>query len=226
MGRTGWLATLVASCLLLIGGGAGLIAAAQDGAPPEDIGTVQVPDPADPPEQPQAPQAPQTSGPRDVPAPRARAALVPTELRADGVGLAAPLDPVGVRADGLMQIPDDGDRVGWYEFGPTPGAGQGSSVLAGHVDTDEGLGAMAALREVQLGALVQVGMSDGSTLTYEVVGRESIEKGELPVEELFERTGPERLTLVTCGGPWREDADSYRDNVVVVAVPVEEPSDP
>ncbi len=94
-------------------------------------------------------------------------------------------------------------------------------MLAGHVDSKEGLGAMAALREVDLGALVTVDMADGTTATYEIIGRETISKDELPTAEIFDRSGPERLTLITCGGPWRAEASSYRDKVVVVAMPVE-----
>ncbi|MFK5634908.1 class F sortase [Ornithinimicrobium sp. LYQ103] len=152
----------------------------------------------------------------------ATARTVPVRLRVPSVGLDVPLEGVGVRDDGLMEIPDDGARAGWYRFGPTPGDEAGSAVLAGHVDTPGGLGAMAALTEVPLDAEVEVEMDDGTVLRYRVVGRETIEKVELPVDELFDRTGPARLTLVTCGGPWRYEASSYRDNVVVVAVPVDD----
>jgi len=146
---------------------------------------------------------------------------VPIRLRVGDVDLDAPLDATGVRDDGLMEIPDDGDRAGWYRYGPAPGSGAGSVVLAGHVDTNEGLGAMAALREVDLGAVVTVEMADGSSASYEIVGRETVAKDDLPTAEIFDRIGPERLTMITCGGPWRSEASSYRDNVVVVATPLD-----
>ncbi len=146
----------------------------------------------------------------------------PVRLEISTVGLDVPLDAVGVRSDGLMEIPDDGDRAGWYRFGPAPGSDQGAVVLAGHVDTPEGEGAMAVLADVEPGDQVTVWRSDGSSVIYEVVSRRSIDKRELPVEQVFARDGPPRLTLVTCGGPWRFAAESYRDNVVVDAVPVPE----
>lgn len=145
----------------------------------------------------------------------------PARLRVADVGLNAPVDATGVRDDGLMEIPDDGDRAGWYRYGPSPGGGRGSVVIAGHVDTTEGLGAMAALREVPLGTTVEVEMSDGGVREYEIVGRETVPKDDLATAEIFERDGPERLTLITCGGPWRSSESSYRDNVVVVAAPTE-----
>jgi hypothetical protein len=48
-----------------------------------------------------------------------------------------------------------------------------------------------------------------------------VPKGELPVGEVFARTGAPRLTLVTCGGPFDDDAHAYTENVVVVARPDE-----
>jgi hypothetical protein len=42
----------------------------------------------------------------------------------------------------------------------------------------------------------------------------------LPLDALFRRDGPPRLTLVTCGGPFLPEVGGYRDNVVVVAEPV------
>ncbi|MGB3830196.1 MAG: class F sortase [Ornithinimicrobium sp.] len=145
----------------------------------------------------------------------------PRGLRVPSVALDAPLDATGVREDGLMQIPDDGDRVGWYRYGPRPGSGIGSVVLAGHVDTSQGPGAMAALREVPLRAEVEVMMSDGTTASYEVIGRETVPKDDLASDDIFDRDGPERLILITCGGPWQTSESSYRDNVVVVATPVD-----
>jgi hypothetical protein len=61
--------------------------------------------------------------------------------------------------------------------------------------------------------------SDGRARRYRVVAREEWPKGSVPLDRLFARTGAPRLTLVTCGGGFREDAGSYLDNVVVTAVP-------
>lgn len=224
MRRYVWQGLLGISLLLMVAAGCGI---ATSGGP-DDIGsTASAPSPSlelsptGETDNPEAFAAPQAS--------RSQASLsrggtqksVPVRLLVDDVGLDAPLDPTGVRKDGLMEIPDDGDRAGWYQYGPSPGAGSGSVVLAGHVDTSEGLGSMAALRDVDLGVVVRVEMSDGSTSRYEIVGRETIEKDDLPTAEIFDRGGPERLTMITCGGPWRSEASSYRDNVVVVAVPLD-----
>ena len=62
--------------------------------------------------------------------------------------------------------------------------------------------------------------SDGSTRAFQVVERRLVLKPELPVEEVFARSGPPSLVLVTCGGEFDRSRRRYRSNVVVVATPV------
>jgi hypothetical protein len=144
----------------------------------------------------------------------------PVRLVARDVGIDAPIDPVGVTPDGLLQLPEDVHRVGWYRFGPVPGQPQGSAVLAGHVDSwDQGLGALGRLRSVEPGQRVVVTDAVGESTGWRVVARRLVVKQQLPLRELFARSGPPRLVLLTCGGPFDERLRSYRDNLVVVAVP-------
>ena len=143
----------------------------------------------------------------------------PVRLAVPALGVDAPVEPVGVRDDGQMALPDHVDRLGWYRFGPVPGA-EGSAVFAGHVDdADQGLGALAPLRDAEPGAEVVVTDAAGTATRWRVVSREVLEKQALPVDRLFARTGEPRLVLVTCGGPFLPDVGGYRDNVVVVAEP-------
>ncbi len=153
-----------------------------------------------------------------APAPPAEM-VPPVRVQVPGRGLDVPVDPVGTTADGQMALPDDVDRAGWYRFGPVPGA-PGSAVVAGHVDdVEQGLGAMAALRAAEPGDEVLVTDAAGAVTGWRVVSRESLDKQALPVDVLFRRDGPPRLTLVTCGGPFLPEVGGYRDNVVVVAEP-------
>jgi sortase (surface protein transpeptidase) len=188
------------------------------GAPVEQV--LPAPTPSVPPlassaTVPTAPAAPVVT--RDAaPSPTERPPA-PARLAVPALGVDAPVDPVGVRDDGQMQLPDDVDRVGWYRFGPVPGAG-GAAVLAGHVDDrEQGRGALAPLREAAAGDEVRVTDAAGAVTRWRVVSRELIEKQALPVDRLFSPTGPARLVLVTCGGRFLPQLGSYRDAVVVVA---------
>lgn len=196
------------------------------GAPVEQVLPASAP-PA-PPNPPQAAPADPGRLPeattRDASPTAAPAAPAPVRLAVPALGVDAPLDPVGVAADGQMELPADVDRVGWYRFGAVPG-GPGSAVLAGHVDdVEQGLGALAPLREAAPGDEVLVTDATGAVTRWRVVARELITKQELPLERLFARDGAPRLVVVTCGGPYLPEYRSYRDNVVVVAEPVTEPA--
>jgi sortase (surface protein transpeptidase) len=159
--------------------------------------------------------------PETAAAPTAPAvAPVPVRIEVPALGVDSVVDPVGVAPDGRMALPDDVGRVGWYRFGPAPGA-DGSAVIAGHVDDrEQGLGALAPLREAAVGTEIVLTDAAGKTTRWRVVSRELIRKQVLPLDRLFARTGPPHLTLLTCGGPFLPELGSYRDNVVVVAEPV------
>ncbi|MGY1729374.1 class F sortase [Geodermatophilus sp. SYSU D01062] len=179
------------------------------GAPVEQVlGTPAAPPPA---------PGPAVRDAAPAPAP---AVVPPVRLQVPALGVDAPVDPAGVAGDGQMALPDDVARAGWYRFGPAPGA-PGSAVLAGHVDdAEQGLGALAPLRSAEPGQEVLVTDAAGATTRWRVVARDLLDKQALPVDLLFTREGPPRLTLVTCGGPFLPDVGGYRDNVVVVAEPV------
>jgi len=148
------------------------------------------------------------------------AAPAPVRLVVPDVSIDMPVDPVGVRDDGEMEIPEDADRAGWYRFGPAPGD-VGATVLAGHVDSRlTGIGQMARLREVVLGAPLTVTTADGTEHAYRVVDVQKVPKEGAPVDRWFDREGAPRLVLVTCGGAFRRDIGHYTDNVVVTAEPV------
>jgi sortase (surface protein transpeptidase) len=148
----------------------------------------------------------------------ATSVIEPAALRLPSIGVDAVIRPVGVEPDGEMEVPDATD-VGWYRFGPTPGA-TGSAVLAAHVDYDGRRGAFFELRELAPGDAVEVTMADGSVQQYQVEEVVQIAKGDLRTSGVFDRTGPARLALITCGGAFDAEVRSYRDNVVAYAVPL------
>ena len=143
----------------------------------------------------------------------------PVGLTIGAIGVRAPIVPVGVEAGSShVQVPSDVHVVGWYRFGPPPGAG-GSAVLLGHVDSwTQGPGVFFRLRELEPADVIRVTFANGSESPFRVVARRSYPKSGLP-GKLFERKGPSILALVTCGGSFDQATRSYSDNVVVFAVP-------
>lgn len=146
----------------------------------------------------------------------------PVGLHADTIGISgAPVDPVGIESDGSMEIPIDIQRIGWYEYGPSPGQDEGSAVLTAHIDSrTQGRGIFYHLDAMSAGDTVEVDMSDGSTRTFVVDEVRQIPKVDLPTGDLFRRDGSSRLALITCGGEFDPSSRHYRDNLVVLATPV------
>lgn len=183
-----------------------------------------------------APQAPATPEPtasrRAVPAVATRSARLidqseeataaPVRLSIPALGVDAEVVPAGaLRSTGEMEVPDDVRTVGWYRHGPSPGSTQGSAVLTAHVDSRrQGPGVFFELASLPEGAEITVELADGTTAEYVASSKQRYDKTVLPSGDLFDREGPHRLVLITCGGPFDATARSYRDNVVVIAEPV------
>lgn len=173
--------------------------------------------PATPPPAPVVAAAPVAE--RSAPVAPAVSTGEPVRVRAASVGLDAAVVPVGVTNDGLMAVPENVAEVGWYRFGPLPGAASGSAVLAGHVDDRvQGEGAFADLSRMRPGDEISVD-GPGGPVVHRVREVRTYPKDAVPLADLFRETGPPRLVLVTCDGPFDTDARSYRDNLVVYAEP-------
>ncbi|MBQ0983105.1 class F sortase [Streptomyces sp. F63] len=162
----------------------------------------------------------QDGGARADPGHRAFAATPPVRLRIPRLRVDAEVRPVGLARDGTVAVPKDAGGTGWYRYGPAPGAPAGSAVLVGHVDSRTGrLGALAALHDVRAGDAVVVRRKGAPEVRYTVASREVRDRERLP-GELFRRTGPPVLTLITCTLPYDREQGGYRNNLIVTATRV------
>ncbi|WP_427886400.1 DUF4142 domain-containing protein [Kribbella sp. GL6] len=146
------------------------------------------------------------------------AAVPPVKLKLPGY-LEATVRPVATGADGQLQVPTSAD-VGWWAAGAAPGAEGGTVLLAGHVDTTQGLGVFAPLSGVPVGAKVAVTAGDGDVHWYRIVARRTYKQSALP-SDLFHGAVKPRLALVTCTGPYDHKAQRYSDNLVLYGVPMD-----
>lgn len=145
----------------------------------------------------------------------------PTMLTIDSLGINAPIGPYGVDAStGQMEVPANVTEVAWYRHGPAPGQ-PGSAVLAAHVDLEgQGPGVFFDLGQLEPGDDIEVQFSDGTSMRFSVVARQTYQKEELPLRVVFSRAGDPVLTLVTCGGGFDSSASRYDSNVVIYATPI------
>ena len=143
----------------------------------------------------------------------------PERLRLPGTG-PLPVLAVGTRSNGVLDVPDDVTRLGWWEGGSRIGDPFGSVLVAGHVDsTTQGLGPAAVLLEVDAGQDVVVRTASRTT-RYEIRSRRIIAREDLArYPEVYAPSGPARLVLVTCAPPFVASQDGYQNLAVVTAVP-------
>ncbi|MFD5326894.1 class F sortase [Streptomyces sp. NPDC127092] len=144
----------------------------------------------------------------------------PVAVAADGPhGLHAAVSAVAATREGDLALPRDGNRVGWWPLGAAPGSVRGTVLLAGHVDTEAGLGAFAELHDLDLGTRVEVKGADGRIHPYRITARRTYLRSELPAD-LFSANGTPRLALLTCSGDYDSDTGQYAENLVLYATPV------
>lgn len=123
---------------------------------------------------------------------------------------------------GVLDVPEEVDRAGWWTGGARAGDPFGGVVVAGHVDSARyGVGAMAELVDAAIGDEVVV-EGAGERRAYRVDAIEQIPKARLSADlGVFDQTVDERLVLITCGGEFDPVARHYADNLVVIASPVD-----
>jgi hypothetical protein len=155
-----------------------------------------------------------------APAPQGEATLPgePIRLTIPSQRVQAAVVPVQAPA-GVLVVPDNIQQVGWWTGSALAGATAGTTVLDGHVDSaTAGPGALFRLQELHEGDPLRLDTATRQ-LRYTITGRLIISKtGPLPAE-LFSSAGLPRLVLISCGGPFDRATRSYRDNIVVIAVP-------
>jgi len=145
----------------------------------------------------------------------------PVSVRVPSVGISAAVVPVGIDvAHGVLGLPSNIERAGWWRDGMAPGEGSGAILIAGHVDSAKaGAGVFFRLHSARVGDLVRVATAARRAYVYRVASVRNYRKSALPTS-VFATGGPSRLVLVTCGGRFDPASGHYPDNVVLVAVPV------
>jgi LPXTG-site transpeptidase (sortase) family protein len=153
------------------------------------------------------------------PARSQRIEFIPKRLTLPGNATAAVLPAATV--DGLLKVPENVQHVGWWDASSRAGEPFGSTVIAGHVDSDtDGIGFFVRLRRIKVGDTVML-RGDSHRLKYRVTSLQTVDRRALATDtQAFKQTGSHRLVLITCTGTFRRDRGGYESNLVVVAKPL------
>jgi LPXTG-site transpeptidase (sortase) family protein len=157
-----------------------------------------------------------------APAARPAAALprsAPERLRIPRIGVDTSVIPLGLAADGTVQVPPirAHSPAGWYDGSPTPGQ-TGPAVLLGHVTVGRyGDGVFRHLDRMRPGDEVTVDRADGSVATFAVERVQTVPKSRFPTQQVYGNVDHPALRLITCGGTKLSGGAGYTDNVIVYA---------
>lgn len=152
---------------------------------------------------------------------RVAAPRAPVRLEIPDLGIDVGVQPVGLDEQGNMALFDDPSIAAWYQWGPSPASEAGSTVIAAHVDSLEyELLPFARLKDAPAGAAIVVTDAAGTRHTYAVETLTLSDKAAVDWAAAFDRTGPPRLTLVTCGGEFDPVHRRYLSNLLLAAVRV------
>jgi LPXTG-site transpeptidase (sortase) family protein len=136
----------------------------------------------------------------------------PAFLEIPSIGLSKPVKPVGLTADGAMDVLNDKGAVGWYKLGAKPGE-TGSAVMDAHVYQ-----AFKNLKNVKIGDEIFVEKGDGAKLRFKVVETKVYDyTATEPLQKIFNRKDKPRLNLITCYGVLTADRSTYTHRLVVYA---------
>lgn len=133
------------------------------------------------------------------------------------IGVDAPVIERGIDEHGVMEVPDNGRDVVWYDFSAVPGGG-GNAVFSGHVDfRDVGRAVFWHLGDLEEGDIVEAHLEDGRVFRYQVTGKAAFDADTAPVEQIIGHTSTESVTLITCTGTFDRATRQYDQRLVVRA---------
>ena len=148
------------------------------------------------------------------------ASEAPTGMRLPS-GTTVPVRAVTTRADGVLDVPDDIRTAGWWRGGSRLGDPFGSTLIAAHIDSHtQGLGPYVELLRVEPRARIVV-RSAHLRQVFRVTSLSLVPRESLAgARDIFSVSGPRRLVLVTCAGPFDPARGGYQNLAVVTGRPV------
>jgi hypothetical protein len=144
---------------------------------------------------------------------------LPVSVHIPAIGVDSRLLHLGLNADGTVQVPTiktDAGHAAWYKYSATPGQ-IGSSVIEGHVDSEQGPAVFFRLGALHRGDSIDVKLADGVTAVFRVTGVREYAKSRFPAKAIYGATDFAALRLITCGGAFDYATGHYLSSTVVFA---------
>ncbi|PRO66076.1 class F sortase [Alkalicoccus urumqiensis] len=146
-----------------------------------------------------------------------RTGIEPHRIEIPAIGVDAEIEDVGLLPGGQMDEPSTMDGVAWYEGGYQPGE-QGSSVMAGHIDSRTGPAVFFDLEDLEEGDEIIVTDESGEARVFVVQTSEAYDREDAPLQKIFGYSYRSQLNLITCTGEFNSEAGTHDQRLVVYTV--------
>jgi len=132
------------------------------------------------------------------------------------INVTARILSMGVLASGALATPRNTNDVGWYNGSSKPGTG-GAALLVGHVSGATNVGIFYNLKNLVAGDIVTIERGDGTKFNYKVVQKEQVLADKVDNAKLLLpiTAGKAGLNLMTCGGKYITDKETFTDRVII-----------
>lgn len=132
------------------------------------------------------------------------------------INIDAPIESVGLAADGSMEVPGNPAHVGWFNKGTLPGA-IGSAVIAGHygIWKNGEVSAFQNLEKLSVGNIISIEDENGIATNFKVKEIKKYDPSSDASEIFISSDGKSHLNLITCNGIWNEATQSYSQRLVI-----------
>jgi LPXTG-site transpeptidase (sortase) family protein len=142
---------------------------------------------------------------------------LPKILTIPSISVRGYIQSVGTDQDNLIAVPTNVHLAGWYINSAKPGE-VGLSIIDGHRDGTTMGGIFRNLERLKKGEKITVEYGDGSLKEFEVVDLKTLSI-EDAYDFMYSRIGGVdiQLNLVTCGGKWSNEINTYEDRIIVRA---------
>jgi sortase (surface protein transpeptidase) len=140
--------------------------------------------------------------------------ITPYRLRIPAIDIDTLIEPVGVTAGGLMDVPGNVWDAGWLKTTVRPGA-IGQAVIDGHLDSVGGSAAFAGLHRLKPGDRIYVSDSSGNEATFTVTALKLEPLDGFNTLRVFGPAQGRFLNLITCAGHYDPNRRTYDHRLVV-----------
>jgi len=143
---------------------------------------------------------------------------MPQTIEISKLGVSSRIKRLSILRDGSLGSPGNVGDTGWYEGSSKPGDG-GAVLLAAHASGPTLPGVFNKIKNLDVGDIITITRGDKSQFNYAVVKKNQVPADKLDMSDLLipVTAGKAGLNLITCGGKFLKESDTYQDRVIVYA---------